>query len=48
MRVRDLFVLIVKILRLIYSDKPSGGGVLLPQGFRKITKIDIETIESKQ
>ncbi|GMN90004.1 DNA topoisomerase IV subunit A [Francisella sciaenopsi] len=28
-----------------YTDKPSGGGVLLPQGFRKITKIDIESIE---
>ena len=23
-------------------DKPSGGGVLLPQGFRKVTKIEIE------
>ncbi|WP_150466050.1 DNA topoisomerase IV subunit A [Francisella sp. SYW-2] len=28
-----------------YTDKPSGGGVLLPQGFRKITKIDIESVE---
>ncbi|AFJ43503.1 DNA topoisomerase IV subunit A [Francisella orientalis] len=28
-----------------YTDKSSGGGVLLPQGFRKITKIDIESIE---
>ncbi|AJI73862.1 hypothetical protein FTDG_00074 [Francisella tularensis subsp. novicida GA99-3548] len=37
-----------KNIETYYSDKPSGGGVLLPQGFRKITKIDIETIESEQ
>ncbi len=28
-----------------YTDKSSGGGVLLPQGFRNITKIDIESVE---
>lgn len=30
-----------------YTDKPSGGGVLLPQGFRKITKITKIEIENK-
>lgn len=29
------------------TDKPSGGGVLLPQGFRKITKINIEDTQEK-
>lgn len=31
-----------------FTDKPSGGGVLLPQGFRKITKIEIENIASEE
>jgi topoisomerase-4 subunit A len=32
-----------KNIETYYTDKPSGGGVLLPQGFRKITKIVIES-----
>ncbi|GAB4224062.1 MAG: hypothetical protein Kow0076_6680 [Francisella sp.] len=28
-----------------YTDKPSGGGVLLPKGFRNITKIDIKSLD---
>ncbi|ASG68461.1 DNA topoisomerase 4 subunit A [Francisella halioticida] len=31
-----------KNIETYLTDKPSGGGVLLPQGFRKITKIELE------
>lgn len=31
-----------KNIETYLTDKPSGGGVLLPQGFRKVTKIEIE------
>ncbi|MDE4957646.1 DUF2345 domain-containing protein, partial [Francisella tularensis subsp. holarctica] len=36
-----------KNIETYYSDKPTGGGVLLPQGFRKKTKIDLQKIESE-
>ena len=31
-----------KNIETYFTDKPSGGGVVLPQGFRKITKIETE------
>ncbi len=31
-----------KNIETYLTDKPSGGGVVLPQGFRKITKIETE------